>query len=79
MRECSLFSIKAWYEGESTELKKWIDFGFFNHIFVSKNGLVRLYYDVEEGEKGERDILINLSPLRFICFNKQRAGVEILL
>lgn len=50
-RECSLFSIKAWHEGESTELKKWIGFGFFNHIFISKNGLVRLYYDIEEGEK----------------------------
>ena len=50
-RECSLFSIKAWYEGESNELKKWLDFGFFNHIFVSKNGIVTLYYDVDEGDK----------------------------
>lgn len=50
-RECSLFDVKAWYEGESKELKKLTCVGFFNHIFVSKNGLVTLYYNIEESEK----------------------------
>lgn len=50
-RERSLFEIKAWHEGESKELEKWLGFGFFNHLFVSKNRLVTLYYDLEEGEK----------------------------
>ena len=50
-RECSLFSIKSWNEGESNELKKWIGFGFFNHIFVSEDGIVTLYYNVEEGDR----------------------------
>jgi len=50
-RECNLFSIKAWNIGEGEELKKWIGFGFFNHLFVSENGLVTLYYDIEEGER----------------------------
>ncbi len=49
-RECSLFSVKAWYEGESIELEKWIGFGFFNHLFLSEEGIVTLYYDVEEGD-----------------------------
>jgi|TARA_Y100000310_G_scaffold315905_1_gene367031 hypothetical protein len=49
-REFSFFSIKAWHEGESRELEKWIGFGFFNHIFVSKDGIVTLYYDVDEGD-----------------------------
>ena len=53
-RECSLFSVKTWYEGESTELKKWLDFGFFNHLFHSNKGKVILYYDVREGEEFER-------------------------
>lgn len=47
-RICSLFSVKIWYEGESKELEKWIGVGFFNHIFVSRNGVVTLYYDVGE-------------------------------
>ena len=50
-RDCSLLSIRAWYEGESKELEKWIGFGFFNHIFVSENGSVTLYYDIEEGNR----------------------------
>ena len=49
VRPGSLFSVKAWYEGESSELKKWIGFGFFNHLFLSKNEMVRLYYEVKEG------------------------------
>jgi len=50
-RECFLIDIKAWHEGESTELQKWIGFGFFNHLFVSKNGIVTLYCNIEEGNK----------------------------
>lgn len=50
-RICPLFSVKIWYEGESKELEKWVGAGFFNHIFVSKNGVVTLYYDVEECNK----------------------------
>jgi len=50
-RESSLFDIKAWYEGESNELEKWIGFGFFNHIFVSRGGNVTLYYNTEEGDR----------------------------
>ena len=52
-RECSLFDVKAWYEGESEELKKLIGLGFFNHVFVSENGFVTLYYDLEESNNFE--------------------------
>lgn len=50
-RECSLFDIKAWYEGEGGELEKLIGIGFFNHIFLSRDGIVTLYYDVEEADR----------------------------
>jgi hypothetical protein len=50
-RSCSLSDVKAWHLGESEELKKWLDFGFFNHIFVCKNKWMILYYDIKEGEK----------------------------
>ena len=53
-RECSLFEIKAWYEGESYELEKITGIGYFNHIFVSRNGLVTLYYNLEEAEKFDK-------------------------
>ena len=46
----SLKDIQAWYLGESKELEKWIGFGFFNHLFISKNKIVRLYYNYEDGE-----------------------------
>lgn len=44
----SLFDVKAWHKGESDELKKLIDFGFYNTIFVSVNGNVTVYYEKEE-------------------------------
>ena len=47
----SLFDIRAWYEGESSELKKWIGTGFFNHLFVIEKNSVTLYYEFDEGEK----------------------------
>lgn len=50
LRPSSLFDVKAWYEGESKELEKWLGFGFYNHLFVCKNKMVRLYYDAEEGD-----------------------------
>ncbi len=50
-RYCSLNEIKSWNEGESTELEKWLGFGFFNHLFVSNNGKVTLYYNEQEGDK----------------------------
>ncbi len=49
-RECSLFDVKAWYKGESEELKKLAGIGYFNHLFVCKNGFMTLYYDLEEAE-----------------------------
>ena len=50
-RSSTFLGLKAWYEGESKELEKWIGFGFFNHIFVFEKGNITLYYDVEEGDK----------------------------
>ncbi len=50
-RFSSFLGLKAWHEGESKELEKWIGFGFFNHIFVFENGKVTLYYDIEEGDR----------------------------
>jgi len=47
----SLFDIKAWAEGDSLELKKWLGFGFNNHIFRVENGKVILYVDIEEEEE----------------------------
>ena len=49
LRKYPLSVIKAWHEGDKG-LKRWIDFGFFNTIFVSEEGWVTVYYDVEEGE-----------------------------
>jgi hypothetical protein len=46
-----LSDVCEWYEGDSVELEKWIGFGFFEHIFVSENGKVVLYYCEREGEK----------------------------
>ena len=50
-RQSTFLGLKAWYEGESKELEKWIGFGFFNHIFLFENGMLTLYYDIEEGDK----------------------------
>ncbi len=50
-RKTTLFDVKAWYEGESKELEKWLGFGFYNHIFHVENGIMTLYYDIEEGDK----------------------------
>lgn len=50
-RECSLFDVKAWCEGEGKELKRLIGVGFFNHIFLSKGGVVTIYYHIEEADK----------------------------
>tara|TARA_Y100000310_G_C20273525_1_gene619170 strand:+ start:114 stop:611 length:498 start_codon:yes stop_codon:yes gene_type:complete len=47
----SLFDIKTWWKGESTELEKWLGTGFFKTLFVSKNGVVTVYYDKQEGEE----------------------------
>lgn len=46
----SLFDIRAWLEGESRELKKWLGVGLFKTLFVSQNGVVMVYYDKQEGE-----------------------------
>jgi len=45
---CSIFDIKAWYEGESYELKKYLGFGFYNTIFLVDKGYVTLFYDKQE-------------------------------
>ena len=49
-RMLNLFDARAWHHGQSAELEKLIGVGFFNHMFVSKNGVVTLYYDAEEGD-----------------------------
>lgn len=49
LRNFPLPIIKAWHEGDKG-LKKWIGFGFSNTIFVSENGWVTTYYDIEECE-----------------------------
>ena len=50
-RLCSLFDTKAWYEGESKELEKWLGVGFYNTIFVSNDNIVTIYYDKAECDK----------------------------
>jgi len=50
-RSCSLFDVRAWYEGESKELEKWLTFGFYDTFFVSKNGMVTVYYSESELKK----------------------------
>lgn len=71
VRECSLFDVKAWHEGESTELKKWIGVGFFNHIFQSEKGLVTLYYDIDEANNFEKVLDKKLTEKFFdkLCHN----------
>ena len=34
-RWASLFDIKAWWQGESTELEKWLDIGFHKTLFAT--------------------------------------------
>lgn len=46
----SLFDIKAWWEGESKELEKWLGIGLYKTLFVSQEGVVNVYYNKEEGE-----------------------------
>jgi len=60
-RPYSLLDIRAWYEGESEELKKRIGFGFYNTIFVSNNGNVTVYYDKEECNKWDEILEKNLT------------------
>jgi len=48
---CSFFDIKAWYEGESNELKNVLGFGFYNTIFAVEKGNVTLYYTEKECEE----------------------------
>ncbi|MFW9872046.1 MAG: hypothetical protein ACFFG0_03015 [Candidatus Thorarchaeota archaeon] len=52
-RMYSLDGIKEFYIGESIELKRRWGVGFFNTIYVSKNGTVTFYYDKKEIEEFE--------------------------
>lgn len=71
IRECSLFNVRSWHEGESTELKKWIGFGFFNHLFKSEKGLVTLYYDLDEANNFDKALDEKLTEEFFdkLCHN----------
>ncbi|MCK5321028.1 hypothetical protein KAJ38_00450 [Candidatus Pacearchaeota archaeon] len=71
VREYSLFDTRAWHEGESTELRKWIGVGFFNHLFRSEKGLVTLYYDIDEANNFERALDKKLTEEFFdkLCHN----------
>ncbi len=68
-RMMSLPEVEEWYQGESEELKKLIGFGFDNHLFISENGVVTLYYDNDEGEKFHEILKENLTEEFFdeIC------------
>ena len=50
-RWASLFDIKALWQGESTELEKWLEIGFNKTLFVSENGVVKVFYDKKEGNE----------------------------
>ena len=52
----SLQEVKAWYEGESDGLKGLIGVGYYSHLFVASNGLVRFFYDHDEWKKVNRKI-----------------------
>jgi len=59
-RIMSLFDVKTWHTGQSERLRELMGVGFFNHMFVSKNVVVTLYYDDNEREvfhKKLREIL----------------------
>lgn len=83
-RELPLLSVKAWHEGDSNELKKWIDFGFSNTIFVSQNGKVTIYYDDEEcdafwdalKEKFTEDLFNKLCEHFFNVINSEKSDSE---
>ncbi|MEK6906021.1 MAG: hypothetical protein AABW81_00175 [Nanoarchaeota archaeon] len=49
-----LIDVMAWYEGESSELKKWLEFGFYNSFFVVENNNLEVYYDLEECEEFDK-------------------------
>ena len=56
----SLFDIENWYVGEGEEMKKFMDFGFSNTIFVYEGGRVTVYYDLEECDLFEKSMEENL-------------------
>ena len=41
-------NVKIWAKGEGDELKKWMGFGFYNHLFISEDKNVTLYCDKKE-------------------------------
>ena len=80
-RTSTLLGLKAWYEGESKELEKWIGFGFFNHIFVFERGNVTWYYNIEEGDKFQEAAVIFVSGRVSyeIVAKTHRAGIPFLV
>ena len=70
-RLCSLFDIRSWYDGESVELEKWMNFGFFNTFFISRNGMVTVYYEKDELDKFDKVLDEKLTDNFFdeICNN----------
>ena len=55
-KKYSLQEIKAWYEGESDGLKDLIGIGYYNHLFICTNGLVKLFYDYDEWKNVNREL-----------------------
>jgi len=80
VRECPLSIVKAWHEGDKG-LKEWIDFGFFNTVFISEKGRVTVYYDIEEAnvfqqilkEKLNEDLFDNLCEHFFEVIEKAKS------
>ncbi|MCR4280328.1 MAG: hypothetical protein NUV82_02800 [Candidatus Komeilibacteria bacterium] len=50
-KEYSLSEVKAWYEGESRGLKALIGVGYYDHLYISKEGLVTFFYNADEWEE----------------------------
>ena len=49
-REQSLIDTQAWSEGDTRELKKWVNWSYEKHYFVNNDGVVDLYYEVKDGD-----------------------------
>ncbi len=46
----SLWDVRMWHKGQTSELKKVIGVGMDNSLFISENGTVTIYYEESEGQ-----------------------------
>ncbi len=83
-REMSLIDTQAWNEGDTQELKKWINWDYERHYFINNNGIVDLFYEMDDGDEFYEIVKEKLKEERFLdrlieyFINEVAKGREIL-